>query len=313
MAGEGEARYTALARRLVPGGELLGFRDLEGGVSAAVTVLEVRRADGPVERLIVRRHGSVDLLRNPHAARDGAPFSSAFSIRADSPSPRRSIDQSREIFPTPLLAVTYVEGSMDECSGRRDRDCKADGRLSRPDTSHRCMGGRPGIPRHLHDEVRMKLAARPAHLDRSLDEERIRDTLEAWWPLQRSTLACCFTEITGRATSSGAEGALRRSSIGRTRAWLSARRSGECGAGRYCGHSARRPCASSPNGTCRLPRSTSSLFPSGILTRGAATRRQAADLGTGCPGRTPHAPAAPGVRERRAARLRALHRPAHGP
>ena len=102
--------FEALARRVEPRSRLVRTWELEGGSSAQVTALEIERADGRTEKLLVRRHGAADLRRNAHIAADEFRLLRLLeSARVPAPTPRY-LDADGEIFSTPSLVVDYVEG-----------------------------------------------------------------------------------------------------------------------------------------------------------------------------------------------------------
>ncbi|MCW3096402.1 MAG: hypothetical protein JWL77_2020 [Chthonomonadaceae bacterium] len=63
-----DERFERLLQRMEPGSTLVRSWPLTGGVSAQVTALDVLRAEGHSERLVVRQHGAVDLARDPNIA-----------------------------------------------------------------------------------------------------------------------------------------------------------------------------------------------------------------------------------------------------
>jgi aminoglycoside phosphotransferase (APT) family kinase protein len=101
--------FEALARSIEPRSKLLRTWELKGGVSAQVTAFEIEPSDGGTERLIVRRHGAVDLKRNPHIAADE--FELLWLLKSAgvaAPAPRY-LDAGGEIFSVPCLVIEYVE------------------------------------------------------------------------------------------------------------------------------------------------------------------------------------------------------------
>src|SRR5256885_26190 len=83
---------------------------LKGGVSAQVTALEIERPDHQTKKMIVRRHGDVDLKRNPHIAADEFKLLQITqSAGLATPAPYY-LDQSGEIFPIPYVVIEYIEG-----------------------------------------------------------------------------------------------------------------------------------------------------------------------------------------------------------
>jgi aminoglycoside phosphotransferase (APT) family kinase protein len=93
------------------------------------------------------------------------------------------LDQAGDIFSTPAVVIEYVEGTTEfapadlpefilQCAGQLSRIHALDG--SNPDVSF--------LPKQ-EALVAEKLRERPATLDESLDEGRIRHALESVWPL----------------------------------------------------------------------------------------------------------------------------------
>jgi len=181
-------KFEQVAKRIDPQGKLLRTWGLEGGVSAQVTALEVELADGQRQKMIVRQHGERDLKSNPQIAADEFKLLQGLqSVGLPTPRPYY-FDQSGEIFSTPYIVIEYIEGETDfapahlanfilQFSVHLSRIHEIDG--SRLDLSF--------LPRqeNIYDK---KLGERPAKVDESLDEGRIRDVLEAAWPFpQRNT------------------------------------------------------------------------------------------------------------------------------
>lgn len=83
---------------------------LTGGVSAEVTALEVLRPDGHVVKLIVRRHGAVDLARNPNMAADEFRLLRLVRAHGVSAPDAHYVDDRCDLFPTPVIVIDYVEG-----------------------------------------------------------------------------------------------------------------------------------------------------------------------------------------------------------
>lgn len=110
-ATDTDNRFERLLQRLSPGSALLRAWPLIGGVSAQVTALEVVHGTGVSERLVVRRHGAVDLAHNPQiAAHEFALLQQLHAAGLPVPKPL-SLDTSCEIFPEPLLVLEYIEGT----------------------------------------------------------------------------------------------------------------------------------------------------------------------------------------------------------
>lgn len=183
MAANEDEKFDQVARKLDPEGRLLRAWELKGGVSARVTALEVEQADGRVAKLIVRQHGEGDLKQNPDVAADE--FTLLQLLHAEGvPAPRPYLlDQSGAIFATPYIVIEYVEGETEFApTDTADLLPQLATHLS---TIHRIDGSKPALSVLPRQERRFAaiLRDRPAPLDAAGDEARIRDALEAVWPL----------------------------------------------------------------------------------------------------------------------------------
>ncbi|MGE5335284.1 MAG: phosphotransferase family protein [Nitrososphaerota archaeon] len=174
--------FAHLARKLFPQSALLRAWPLTGGISAQTTALEIQHEDGQLQKLVVRQHGPADLARNPNVAADE--FRLLELLRsAGLPTARPyALDASRELFATPIIVIEYIEGEpilapasiadlMPQLARQLVRIHQIDG--TRFDLSF--------LPSQTENWAK-QISARPAHLDDSLEEGRIRDALESVWP-----------------------------------------------------------------------------------------------------------------------------------
>jgi aminoglycoside phosphotransferase (APT) family kinase protein len=102
-----------LGPAITPGSKLLRTWPLAGGVSAHVTAIELRNADGSMERFVVRRHGARDRARDPEIAAHEfrlLEIVRAADVRAPAP---RFLDEGGELFGTPCIVLEYVDGAPD--------------------------------------------------------------------------------------------------------------------------------------------------------------------------------------------------------
>ena len=177
------ARFAQVVQNIDPAATLLRAWPLHGGVSAQVTALEMAQPDDRTRKLVVRWHGPVDLAHNPRIAADEfklLQIVSAAGVPAPAP---YYYDESGTIFATPYIVVEYVEGAPEFAPADLPdflRQCAT--QLARIHQVHGAQTDLAFLPQHaaIHAAT---LAARPAHLDDSLDEGRIRVALEAGWPL----------------------------------------------------------------------------------------------------------------------------------
>jgi aminoglycoside phosphotransferase (APT) family kinase protein len=183
-----DSQFERLAQRIHPGSRLLRSWQLAGGVSAQVTAFETERPDGLASKMVVRRYGDADLQHNPRVAADE--FRLLQIVRSAglaAPTPYY-LDQQGEIFSRPCIVIEYIEGvpglsiSAFAPSDLEDTLFQMAAYLS---GVHRIDGSNVGLsflPRQ--DEIiTAKLRERPARVDDSLEEGRIRRSLEALWPL----------------------------------------------------------------------------------------------------------------------------------
>jgi aminoglycoside phosphotransferase (APT) family kinase protein len=99
-----------IAQRVEPDARLVRSRRLAGGVSARLTVLDMRLPQGETRTIVVRRHGEADRERDPQVAahefrllqllkRQGLPVPAPYLL-----------DESGEILPEPYLVIEYLAG-----------------------------------------------------------------------------------------------------------------------------------------------------------------------------------------------------------
>ncbi|MFL5735171.1 MAG: phosphotransferase family protein [Chloroflexia bacterium] len=181
-------RFEQLIRKLEPRSRLLRAWELKGGVSAQVTALEIELPGGHTRKLVVRKHGSTDLERNPNIAADEFRLLQTLQS-AGLPAPRPyHLDQSGDLFPTPYVVLEYIEGEPDfapsDLHGCLLKLAQLLFSIHSVDLSAFDLSYLPG----QEDIYNRKLTERPAKLDESIGEWRIRDTLETAWPFPRRNL-----------------------------------------------------------------------------------------------------------------------------
>ena len=176
-------KLEQVANEIVPGGTLLRAWDLTGGISAEMTALEVEGPDGTRSCMIVRQHGEADRQGNPNIATDE--FRLLQILHAEgvaAPAPLH-LDASGQILPQPFLVIEYLEGEIDFAPADLDgalRQLAAHlARIHRIDPTIHDLSF---LPRASETWTR-RLGRRPAEVDASLDQGRIRDALQAAWPL----------------------------------------------------------------------------------------------------------------------------------
>ncbi|MGH2495861.1 MAG: phosphotransferase family protein [Ktedonobacteraceae bacterium] len=180
-----DKKFERVVQKVDPRSKLIRTWELQGGVSARVTALEIGLPDGQTKKMVARQHGEVDLKHNPHVAADEFRLLQLLQyVGLAAPKPYY-LDQSGEIFSTPYVVIEYIEGKPEFApSDVSDLILQFATYLSRVhevDCSHVDLSFLPEQEKRYTE----KLRERPPILDESLDEGRIRDALEAIWPLQR--------------------------------------------------------------------------------------------------------------------------------
>lgn len=172
-----------LIQQIAPQSTLLRVWPLSGGISASMLVMEISHSNGHRNSLILRMPGEAALSRNPHAAQDEynlLEMAHAQNLRVPAPV---FVDESKQLFPSPYLVIEYLEGKIEfspedvenyafqmalHLAQIHNLDC------ARLDLSYLEAGER---------EFADSLGERPAQMDDSLEEGRVRGALEAVWPL----------------------------------------------------------------------------------------------------------------------------------
>ncbi|HYN89206.1 MAG TPA: phosphotransferase [Ardenticatenaceae bacterium] len=177
--------FERVVQRIDPHSRLLRAWELKGGVSARVTALEIERPDGHRKKLVVRQHGDADLRQNPRVAADEFKLLQILqSAGLPAPAPYH-LDESGEVFSTPYVVVEYIEGEpVFASSGEGDLVRELAAHLARIHNMDCSALDLSFLPRQ-EDRCAAALRERPAEVDASLDEGRIRDALESVWPLPR--------------------------------------------------------------------------------------------------------------------------------
>ena len=185
LSQEEDKKFARVAHRIDPHCKLLRVWELEVGVSARVTALEIVRGDGQTQKMIVRQYGDAELKRKPQVA--ATEFNLLQCLQAAGlvvPVPYY-LDQSGEIFSRPYIAIEYVEGKTEFAPHNVD-DCILQlttylSRIHQVDCSHLDLSFLPQVEGRYAELLR----DRAAKVDESLGTGHIRDVLETMWPLPR--------------------------------------------------------------------------------------------------------------------------------
>ena len=180
-----DPKLEQVVRRIDPQSKLLRAWALKGGISAQVTALEIERFGGEVEKWVVRQHGAVDRAHNPNIAADEFRLLALLQANGIRAPKAYGFDASGEIFPAPYIVLEYVEGAPEfappDLNETLLQFARALAQIHRIDGT---MAELSFLPQQQQRQTE-KLSQRPARLDDSLDEGRIRATLEAVWPVNQ--------------------------------------------------------------------------------------------------------------------------------
>jgi aminoglycoside phosphotransferase (APT) family kinase protein len=164
--------------------KLLRAWKLTGGVSAQITALEVEGHNGQIQKLIVRQHGEADRSANPRIAADEFNLLRILEAHGLSAPKPYFVDLSDEIFPTPYIVIEYIEGETVFAPADVDSFIRQVAvtlaRIHTVATPNRSSVFLPNI----ESIYSAKLRQRPALLDDSISEGRMREFLEMASPLQ---------------------------------------------------------------------------------------------------------------------------------
>jgi len=178
-------QFEQLAKAIAPRGKLVRTWQLKGGISAEMTALEIAQPNGQTSRMIVRRPGEATLRRNARAAEHEFKLLQIMrSLALATPTPYY-LDQSGTIFPTPYIVIEYIEGEP-EFAPIQAADFTVQlathlAKIHGADWSHIDVSFLPKQPSGFADTF----GSPPSAVDTSLDEGRIRDVLQAAWPLSQ--------------------------------------------------------------------------------------------------------------------------------
>lgn len=176
-------RFARVVQAIAPQNKLLDAWELKGGVSAQVTALAIEASDGTRRRVVVRRHGEVDLKQNPSIAADEFRLLEIAHAKGLAVPAPYYLDQTGTIFSTPYLIVEYREGEP-EFNPPNVADFVLQS-VAHLHSIHMVDGTCSDLfflPKKTDVYAEM-LAKRPACVDESIGEGRIRERLEMVWPL----------------------------------------------------------------------------------------------------------------------------------
>lgn len=180
-----DEKFERIVQKIAPKSKLLQTWHLEGGSSAQMTAFEIERADGNTRRMILRRPSDGSLKRNPQAAaNEFRLLQITRSLGLATPTPYY-LPRSGKIFATPYLVIEYIEGKPEFAPsnlGDYIRQLAVHlAKIHSVDYSNLDLSFLPKKVNRCPETCRRRSAA----VDRSLEEERIRDVLASTEPLSQ--------------------------------------------------------------------------------------------------------------------------------
>ncbi len=171
-----------IVERAFPGSRVRRAWPLTGGISAAVTAIEIEQPDGRVRRLTLRQPGALDGERaSDTSEKEHRVLQFLHDAGLPVPEPLL-LDRSGEIVPGPLLLLEYIDGQPGEGPGDLNRQLK--GYAETLARIHQFPATHPALsflPSQLDDDSD-RLAKPPATLNDGRSEGAIRDALLKHWP-----------------------------------------------------------------------------------------------------------------------------------
>jgi len=105
--------YRQIAQKFAPQSKLLRTWDLQGGISAQMTALELDLPDGRMQKLVVRCPHPEALRQNPQAADQQFRLLQVLAAAGLATPMPFALDTSGKILANPYLVLEYVEGALD--------------------------------------------------------------------------------------------------------------------------------------------------------------------------------------------------------
>lgn len=184
-----DQKLAQLVQKIAPQSKLLRTWPLKGGISAEMTAFEIADPDGQTTKMILRQPGEAAFIQNPHAAAEEFKLLQiTHALGLATPRPYH-LDSSGQIFSRPCLVIEYIEGRTQFTPTHlADFTLQLAAHLAK---IHRVDGSMPELsflPRQVHGFAE-KMGQYPSHLNQSLDEGQIRETLAPVWPLSQRNVS----------------------------------------------------------------------------------------------------------------------------
>lgn len=116
---QSDARFVRLVQSIDATATLSRVWSLEGGVSSQTHVIEVE-SSGQIRRFVVRRHGRLDLNRNPHIASDEYHVLKVLHAAGLAVPAPILFDESFGAFESPVIVIEYIDGTSEMPEAHED-------------------------------------------------------------------------------------------------------------------------------------------------------------------------------------------------
>lgn len=180
---ENAQEIEALIQKIAPNSRLLQTWPLTGGISAQMTAFEIESAGGQKRKLILRRPGLEAMQHNPHAARDQYRLLDILRSHGLAVPAPVYLDNPGETLPASYLVTEYIEGQITFMPPDTENYLFQMARNLAQIHNMDCSRLDFSFLEEAEQEVSAALATKPQALDHSLEEGRIREMLEAVWPI----------------------------------------------------------------------------------------------------------------------------------
>ena len=176
-------KFEQIIQKIDKGSTLLEVSRLQDRIAANITLLKILLSNGQVKKVIVRVFGTAKIEPRPYIASNEFKLLQTLRLPDTKVPTPLYFDESGKIFSTPYVVLDYIEGKTEFISSDlSDFILKLTTKLSLIHSVDYKKLGLFFLPK-LEDVITKVLNTRPAKIDHSIDEGRIRDTLGRIRPL----------------------------------------------------------------------------------------------------------------------------------
>lgn len=177
-----QTEFVQIVQKMNPQYQLLRKWQIEGGISAQVTGLEVSLPDGTSKKLLVRRHGDVDYDGNSNIAAHEFRLLQVLQAEGIPVAKPYYLDESEILLGRPYLVLEFIEGKTEFAPENLDTFLlQIAGNLAK---IHSIIGNHENLSflPERNEIYQANFEEMPANPDDELMEARIRETLKIACP-----------------------------------------------------------------------------------------------------------------------------------